>query len=189
MHLHIVFVLLYSVCRSVNVLSCVDVIQSFTYVLRVVILDVTTTAREAIPTACRRYYQESKENKSNKNIWMWLVCCCYFQPAAPIDRLHLALRSGLEVGKPNTTRPTTDEPLTVTAMEVKGKEHDGQTDEQEEKLHRGGGSVSGLQAAPMSSDKENTYDELKQTVRQAPQFSSDWRRVFYETVTFFYFSC
>ena len=45
-HLHIVFVLLYSVCRSVNVLLCVDVIQSFTYVLRVVILDVTMRARE-----------------------------------------------------------------------------------------------------------------------------------------------
>ena len=29
---NIVFVLLYSVCRSVSVLSCVDVIQSFTYV-------------------------------------------------------------------------------------------------------------------------------------------------------------
>ena len=40
-HLHIVFVLLYSVCRSVNVLSCVDVILSFTYILRVVILNVT----------------------------------------------------------------------------------------------------------------------------------------------------
>ena len=37
-HLHIVFVLLHSVCRSVSVLSCVDVIRSFTYVLRVVIL-------------------------------------------------------------------------------------------------------------------------------------------------------
>ena len=36
MHLHIVFVL-YSVCRSVSVSSCVDVIRSFTYVLRVVI--------------------------------------------------------------------------------------------------------------------------------------------------------
>ena len=32
------FVLLYSVCRSVCVLSCEDVIRSFTYVLRVVIL-------------------------------------------------------------------------------------------------------------------------------------------------------
>ena len=31
-HLHIVFVLLYSACRSVSLLSCVDVIQSFTYV-------------------------------------------------------------------------------------------------------------------------------------------------------------
>ena len=36
-HLHIVFVLLYSVCRSVSVILCVYVIRSFTYVLRVVI--------------------------------------------------------------------------------------------------------------------------------------------------------
>ena len=38
-HLHIVFVLLYVLCvyRSVGVLSCVYVIRSFTYVLRVVI--------------------------------------------------------------------------------------------------------------------------------------------------------
>ena len=35
-HLHIVFVL-YCVCRSVGVLSCMYVIRSFTYVLRVVI--------------------------------------------------------------------------------------------------------------------------------------------------------
>ena len=34
------FVLLHSVRRSASVLSCEDVIQSFTYVLRVVILDV-----------------------------------------------------------------------------------------------------------------------------------------------------
>ena len=40
MHLHIVFVLLYSVCRSINVLSCVDVIQSFMYPVCVFILDV-----------------------------------------------------------------------------------------------------------------------------------------------------
>ena len=39
-HLHIVFVL-YSVCHSISVLSCVDIIQSFMYVLRVVILVVT----------------------------------------------------------------------------------------------------------------------------------------------------
>ena len=31
-------------------------------------------------------------------------------------------------------------------MEIKGKEHDGQPDEQEEELHRGG-SVPGLHAA------------------------------------------
>ena len=46
-HLHIVFVLLYSVCRSVSVFSRVDVIQSFTYVLRVVILDVTKRRGES----------------------------------------------------------------------------------------------------------------------------------------------
>ena len=47
-HLHIVSVLLYSVCRSVTVLSCVDVIQSFMYHLRVIILDVIKkTARES----------------------------------------------------------------------------------------------------------------------------------------------
>ena len=34
----------------------------------------------------------------------------------------------------------------VTAMEVKGKEHDGQPDEQEEELHRGGW-VPGLHPA------------------------------------------
>ena len=41
MHLFIVFVLFYSVHHSVRVLLCVDVIQSFTYVLRAVILDVS----------------------------------------------------------------------------------------------------------------------------------------------------
>ena len=40
MHLHIMFVL-YSVCCSVSVLSCVDVIQSFMNILRAVNLDVT----------------------------------------------------------------------------------------------------------------------------------------------------
>ena len=54
-HLHIVFVLLYSVCRSVSVLSCVDIIESFTYVLRVVILDVTE--RRGVRESERRYQQ------------------------------------------------------------------------------------------------------------------------------------
>ena len=61
------FVLLYSVCHSVGVLSCVDVIQSFTYVLRVVILDVIKRRerqrernREAIPTASCMYHQKKR---------------------------------------------------------------------------------------------------------------------------------
>ena len=36
--MHTVFVLLYSVCRTVSVVSCVYVIRSFTYVSRVMIL-------------------------------------------------------------------------------------------------------------------------------------------------------
>ena len=87
MHLHIVFVLLYSICHSVNVLSCVDVIQSFTHLLLVTILDVTKKVRkrEAIPTASRRYHPKTKTKK-----WLWLVnfVVAYFQPATSIDRLH-----------------------------------------------------------------------------------------------------
>ena len=48
MHLNIVFVLLYSVCRSVNGLSCVDVIQYSTYLLRAVVLDVTKRRGERV---------------------------------------------------------------------------------------------------------------------------------------------
>ena len=65
MHRHIVFAFLYSVCCSVNVLSCVDVIQSSTYVLWVVILDVTKRCGErrweAIPTASHRYHKKEEE--------------------------------------------------------------------------------------------------------------------------------
>ena len=39
--MHVAFVLLYSVCCSVSILLCVDIIQSFTYVLCVANLDVT----------------------------------------------------------------------------------------------------------------------------------------------------
>ena len=89
MHRHIVFAFLYSVCCSVNVLSCVDVIQSFTYLLRVIILDVIKDVlrarerkREAIPTASRVDHQK-KRKEQNRNVSLWLVCCsllptCYF---------------------------------------------------------------------------------------------------------------
>ena len=95
-HLHIVFVLLYSVCRSVNVLPCVDVIQSFTYVLRVIILDVIKDdgerARESemqyqrplafyiyIPSPPPLHPPKKKARKKeeeNRNFSLWLVCCC-----------------------------------------------------------------------------------------------------------------
>ena len=82
MHLHIVFVLLYSVCRSVNVLSCVDVIQSFRYVLRVVNLDVAKrrgkTAREKarLSNTNGLSHVPSEEKKRNLYFWLWLVYCC-----------------------------------------------------------------------------------------------------------------
>ena len=70
MHLHIVFVSLYSVCRSVSVLSCVDIIESFTYVLRVVILDVTK--RRGARESERRYQQPLaytfKKKKKKKKV-------------------------------------------------------------------------------------------------------------------------
>ena len=68
---------MYPVCRSVIGLSCVDVIPSFTYVLRVVILtslnDVWEREREREsatesekPTASRRYHQKKKKKKKQK---------------------------------------------------------------------------------------------------------------------------
>ena len=97
-HLHIVFVLLYSVCRSVSICSRVDVIQAFTYVLRVVILDVTKRRgerqrerkREAIPTVSRINYtikrKEEKEKTGTSGCGSFVVL--YFQPATSTDRLH-----------------------------------------------------------------------------------------------------
>ena len=45
----------------------------------------------------------------------------------------------------------------------------------------------------ISFDKKNMYNDLRQAVHQAPQYRADWLRiicrVFYETVTFFCFSC
>ena len=70
-HLHIVFVL-NSTCHSVGVLSCVDVIQSFTYVLRVVILDVTKRRGERAREKARGntnglWHVPSKEKKRIKS--------------------------------------------------------------------------------------------------------------------------
>ena len=67
-HLHIVFVLLYSACCSVNILSCVDVIQSFMHLLHVIILCIIK----------RCVWERERQ---------WEVA--YFQPATSIDCLHL----------------------------------------------------------------------------------------------------
>ena len=98
MHLHIVFVLLYSACRSVCVLSCVDVIQSFTYVSRVVISDVTkrrgVRAREKARSDTNGLSQipSKKEEKRRRNKTGTSGCgslvAAYFRPVSSTDRLH-----------------------------------------------------------------------------------------------------
>ena len=85
-------VLLYSVCRSVTVLSCVNVIHSFTYVLRVVFgrhkktweLRERERKREGIITASRRYHKKTHTRTSGCGSFV----VNYFQPATYIDRLH-----------------------------------------------------------------------------------------------------
>ena len=98
--LHIVFVLLYSVCSSVNVLSCVDVLQSFTYVLRIDILDVTkrrgARARGKVTGDTNGLSQIMAKNIINNTgtsgCASFLVA--YFQPATCIDRLHVCSQQG-----------------------------------------------------------------------------------------------
>ena len=100
---------MYSVCRSVGDLSCVYVSRSFTYALRV---DLDVTMR-------RHCKSEREKARGNNNELSYVPSTrkeeiksgtsgCgsfvvpYFQPAtSSTDCLHLALRSGLEVGKPN----------------------------------------------------------------------------------------
>ena len=76
-HLRIVFALLY----SVSVLSCVDVVWSFTYALWVIwtsLKDVGDSTRKSEmqfqrPLTCT--IQKKRRNKI-RNFWLWLVCCC-----------------------------------------------------------------------------------------------------------------
>ena len=66
MQLHIVFVLLFSVCRSITVLSCVNVIQSTTYALRVVIW-----------TSLKDVGRNSMRESERHSIYYICVMCCY----------------------------------------------------------------------------------------------------------------
>ena len=89
-HLQTVFVLLYSVCFSVSALSCVDVIQSFTYVLCVVIwttLKDVVREREGITTASRMYHKNNQEPLAVARLRFLLNP--YFQPATSINHLHM----------------------------------------------------------------------------------------------------
>ena len=106
-YLHIVFVLLYSVCHSVNITSI-----SFFYVwtscnciiilLGAIILDVTKRHRESARKSERRHQlplvhaiekkkeKNKRKKKKLKNLWLGFVCCllptCWFHHS--VDRLH-----------------------------------------------------------------------------------------------------
>ena len=95
-HLHIVFVLLCSVCRSVSVLSCVDVIRSFTYVLRVVIWTSLKDVgreherkREAITNGLSHVPSKRTEEIKSGTSGCGSFVIPYFEPATSIDRLHI----------------------------------------------------------------------------------------------------
>ena len=77
--------------------------NSFTYVLRIIILDLRESAREKArgnTNASRMYNQNGKKREIKSGI---SGCSSfvfpYFQPATSINRLHLALRAG---GRPGT---------------------------------------------------------------------------------------
>ena len=103
-------------CRSSSVLSCVDVIQSFTYVLRVVILDVTkrrgVKAREKARCNTNGLSQipskkEEEEKRGISGCGLFVVAC--FQPATSIDSLqilfHVCWSSTITVSSPSIHIP------------------------------------------------------------------------------------
>ena len=97
-HLHIMFVLLYSVCRSVSDFSCVYVVQSFTRVT-CCDLDVTNGCSErAQEKASRNNNGPSRVPSNRKEEIKSGTSGCgsfdvpYFHPATSIIRLHLHKR-------------------------------------------------------------------------------------------------
>ena len=69
--------------------------------------------------ASRRYHPKRRIKRE------YLAVTRFFLPSNLLLPSTVYRRAGLEVGTPNNTRPTTDEPLMVTAMRIQGKEHDG----------------------------------------------------------------
>ena len=80
---------------------------------------------EVIPRASCRYHQERKEIKQ-ENLAVARLLLPTSSLILPSTFYIWHWGAGLEVG--NNTRPTTEEPLTVTAMEGKGKERNGNQD-------------------------------------------------------------
>ena len=106
MHLHIVFVLLYAACCCQCSFMC-GRCSIFYVCVTCCDLDVTIRLSER---ACDKARGNNNSplhvpSKRKEEIRSGTCGCVsfvvpYFQPATSIDRLHLALRAGLEVGKP-----------------------------------------------------------------------------------------
>ena len=65
-------------------------------------LGVRERRREGITTASRMYHPKEKKEIKSGTSGCGSFVVPYFQPAtSSTDRLYLALRTGLEVGKPN----------------------------------------------------------------------------------------
>lgn len=99
MHLHIVFVLSYSVCLSVKILSCVDVIQSFTYLLHIFYMVLCWTSLKDVAREHKRKRHQrpltntikKEKNKTGTSGCGSFVVVAAFQSAASIDHcLHMS---------------------------------------------------------------------------------------------------
>ena len=84
-----------SLCHSVSVLSCVDVIQSSSYVLRVVIWDITKRRGESARESERQYQRPLACTIKNYLFFKLGISDCgsfvdaYFHPATSMDRLQV----------------------------------------------------------------------------------------------------
>jgi len=105
-----------ALCVCVVVLLCVNVIQSFTYVLCVVIwTSQEDMGRDSMRESERELQQplactiKKKRRNKIRNLWLWLVCCCLL-PTCYFHRPFTSIR-----GK-SIIELITDGDLTVCAV-------------------------------------------------------------------------
>ena len=122
-----VLVLFYSVCCSVSVRSCVDIIQSFMYVLHITVLLVTerhgAREQEKMRGDTNGLLQIPSNNTNKREIKQEpLVVACLLLPTSNLllpSTVYIWLWwAGLEVGKPNN--------ILANNRQANGHSHEGQ---------------------------------------------------------------